>query len=296
MLKRIFLFVVTNILVLATITIAWQILNIFIPIDQMYQNSYYQYLIILCLLWGMGGAFISLQMSKFMAKTMMGVKIIDTSVADPKLRQVVDMVHRLSSRAGLPTKPEVGIYDSPEVNAFATGPSKRRSLVAVSTGLLNHMNDDQVEAIIGHEISHIANGDMVTMTLIQGVINAFVMFFARIVTNIIASQLDEDMGFFTELALVIFFQIIFGILGAVVVNYFSRLREFRADAGGARLVGKAKMISALKALAGTENLISKRGEALSSLKISGKTRRNKLTALLSTHPSLEIRINRLQKQ
>ncbi len=295
MFKRISLFIITNILVLATISIAWQILNLFIPVDQMYQDSYYSYLMWLCAFWGMGGAFISLLMSKFMAKRMMGVKIIDPHDSHTEFRHFLETTHRLARRAGLPEMPEVGVYDSPEINAFATGRSKKNSLVAVSTGLLKRMDDEQLEAILGHEISHIANGDMVTMTLIQGIVNAFVMFFARIITNIITSQLDEEVGFFTEIAMVIFFQIVFGILGSFVVNYFSRLREFRADAGGAKLAGKNKMISALKALAGTEELISNQGEAMASLKISGKTK-SALGSLLSTHPSLEIRIQRLQRQ
>ena len=291
MLKRIGFFILTNILVLATISIAWSVLNIFVPIDQMYQDSYYTYLMWLCGFWGMGGAFISLLMSKFMAKRMMGVTIVDQS--HPQFRQIVEMTHRLSRRAGLPVMPEVGVYDSPEVNAFATGPSKKNSLVAVSTGLLQRMNEDQVEAIIGHEVSHIANGDMVTMTLIQGVVNAFVMFFARIVTNIITSQMDEEAGVFTELVLIIVLQIVFGLLGSVVVNFFSRWREFRADAGGAQLAGRDKMISALQALMGTEDRVSQQGEAMASLKISGK---KGFMALLSTHPDLQTRIQRLQNQ
>jgi heat shock protein HtpX len=168
--KRVFLFLMVNILIVTTITI---ILSIFHVRDRVGDTGFFG-LMIFCLIWGMGGAFISLLISRWMAKMMMGVEVIDPNTNDPQLRQLVGTVENLARSANIPM-PEVGIYDSPEINAFATGPSKSRSLVAVSSGLLRNMRQPEVEGVLGHEISHIANGDMVTMTLLQGVVNAFAM-------------------------------------------------------------------------------------------------------------------------
>lgn len=187
--------------------------------------------------------------------------------------------------------PEVGLYHSEEVNAFATGPSKSNSLVAVSTGLLNRMDRDQVEGVLGHEIAHIANGDMVTMTLIQGVMNAFVMFLARAIVFGLARGNDRDGPGISSYMMVFVLEIVLGLLASIVVSYFSRLREFRADQGGARLAGRDKMISALQALSGTEDLLEKDHKAFASAKISGRG----LAAILSTHPPLAVRIQRLQR-
>src|SRR6267154_1913532 len=172
MAKRIFLFFAINILVVVTLSL---VLNIFHvqPFLQGYGLNI-QSLLIFCFIWGMGGAFISLALSKQMAKWMMGVRVIDPNTADSELRHLMTTVHQLARNAHLPSMPEVGIFDSPEPNAFATGPTKRRSLVAVSTGLLRKMSQKELEGVLAHEISHIANGDMVTMTLIQGIVNAFV--------------------------------------------------------------------------------------------------------------------------
>src|SRR5579871_5702010 len=177
MLKRIFLFLALNFLVILMITFVLDLLNVrpFLSSHGLDMQS----LLIFCLIWGMGGAFISLSLSRIMAKWMMGVQIVDPNTHDPELRHLLETVHKLARRSGLPL-PQVGIYRSNEVNAFATGPTKKRSLVAVSTGLLQRMKDNEIEGVLGHEISHIANGDMVTMTLLQGVVNAFVMFLARI--------------------------------------------------------------------------------------------------------------------
>ncbi len=257
--------------------------------------GYYPFLLLFCGFWGMGGAFISLFISKWMAKTMMKVKIIDPRTSNSHLRDLVDMVHDMAKKAKLPKMPEVGVYEANEVNAFATGPSKSNSLVAVSSGLLNRMNREEIKGVLGHEVAHIANGDMVTMTLIQGVVNAFVMFFARIVANIIGSQVDEKIRWVVQFGLIIVLQIVFSILGAIVVNFFSRFREFRADYGGAKYAGKEAMISALKALQNTTQLLdtNERSKAFASLKISGK--RGTLAALLSTHPELDVRIRRLER-
>ena len=172
--KRILLFGVVNILIVVTISLVLRLLGV-----QPYLHSYglnYQDLAVFCFIWGMGGAFISLLISRLMAKWLMGVQVIDPTQARGEAAELINTVHSLAKRAGLSTMPEVGIYDSPDVNAFATGPTKAHALVAVSSGLLNQMNTAQLEGVLGHEMTHIANGDMVTMTLIQGVVNAFVMF------------------------------------------------------------------------------------------------------------------------
>lgn len=240
--------------------------------------------------WGMGGAFISLLLSKFMAKRMMGVQIIDPNTTDQRSRRIVQMVHSMARKARLSKMPEVGVYESPEMNAFATGPSKSNSLVAVSSGLLNSLNDEQLEGVLGHEIAHIANGDMVTLTLIQGVINAFVLFFSRIVASVIASNFERSRPL-VEFGLYIALQIAFSLLGSMVVAYFSRIREFRADSGGAKYSSKTNMISALQALS-RQSLKYNKEDNLAALKISGPT---SIAALFRTHPPLEDRIARLQK-
>lgn len=294
MIKRIFLFVLTNILVIATITI---ILNLF-GLDKYFAGSAgggYGPLLLFCTIWGFGGAFISLAMSKFTAKMFMRVQVIDPQAAMGVEGELVRTVHRLAQAAGLNKMPEVGIYNSPEVNAFATGPSKNNSLVAVSTGLLQRMNKDELEGVLGHEVAHIANGDMVTMTLLQGVINVFVMFFARVLAFAVSNALSRDeegRNHMLEFGLIMLFQIVFGLLGMIVVNAFSRYREFRADAGGAQFAGRRKMIAALENLRNTTQLLETEKQAsFDTLKISGKSA---LAAIFSTHPDLTTRIERLK--
>jgi heat shock protein HtpX len=289
-LKRISLFLITNILVMITLSIAWSLLSGFLGIRG--GNHYLPYLMLWSLVWGMGGAFISLLMSKMMAKWMMGLKIIDPKTLNPQERDVLNMVYSMAQRAQLPKMPEVAIYDSPEINAFATGPSKSNSLVAVSTGLLNRMTRDEVEGVIGHEVAHIANGDMVTMTLIQGIVNAFVLFFSRIISSIIANQVEERSRAAVRLIATLVLDIVFTILGSIVVNYFSRQREFRADYGGAKYAGRDKMINGLRRLQSQYEMIPADNSALSTMKISNKS--SGIMALFSTHPSLEERIKRLQ--
>jgi len=300
MAKRIFLLLATNILVVATITLILGVLGL----GNYFPRGGLAGLAVFCLVWGFGGAFISLAMSRFMAKHMMGVKVIPPEVADPQLRELVQTVHALARQAGLPKLPEVGIYQSPEINAFATGPTRSRSLVAVSTGLLERMRDRDVEGVLGHEIAHVANGDMVTMTLIQGVINAFVMFLSRVLAFAISQALSKrddrsggGGGMFTFL-LVMLFQVVFGILGSMVVAAFSRWREFHADAGGAKLAGRENMIGALQALKRLNDPRVLAAEAqhapgFQALKISGAPRG--LMALLATHPPIETRIARLEQ-
>ncbi|MBI99730.1 MAG: protease HtpX [Halobacteriovoraceae bacterium] len=293
MFKRIGLFLLTNIAVIVMVSIVLNLLGVggyYTP-----QGIDHTALLIFCGVWGMVGAFISLGMSKFMAKQFMGVQIVDNS---PQYASLVNTVHQLAKQANLPKMPEVGIYNSPEVNAFATGPSKRNSLVAVSTGLLNGMSQDEVEGVLAHEVSHIANGDMVTMTLIQGVVNAFVMFFARIAAFAVSNFMrgddeeGEGLGWFAHMAVIFVFEIIFGLLGSIVVAFFSRYREYRADSGAARLAGREKMIAALQRLK-NQTYMDKRGESLATLKISN--RKGGLAALISTHPSLDDRIKALQR-
>ncbi len=294
MFKRIFLFVLTNILVMVSVSIVLSILGV---------NHYltasgidYNALMIFCLVWGFVGSGISLLMSKFMAKKMMGVEIIDER---GQYGELVRKVHTLARQAGLSKMPEVGVYRSPEVNAFATGPSKNNSLVAVSSGLLNQMDADEVEGVLAHEVAHIANGDMVTMALIQGVVNAFVMFFARVAAFALSQAMQGDRdddrpvqaGFMYHI-IVMVCEIIFSFLGMFVVAYFSRVREYRADKGGAQYAGKQKMVSALKRLQQKFEMVDDSQENFNAMKISSK---KGLMSFLSTHPSLEDRIARLEQ-
>ena len=292
--EKICFFILTNVLAIATISIT---LNFILPLfGVVIDPQSYMGLLIFCSFWGMGGAFISLFLSKWMAKRMMGVKIIDPLTSEPQAAKLIQTVHNLARQARLEKIPEVGFYDSPEVNAFATGPSSKNSLVAVSSGLLQRMNSDQVEGVLAHEIAHIANGDMVTMTLIQGVVNAFAMFLARIAARLIMSQISRDGergSPFLYFGIVIALDILFSLLGSIIVCYFSRLREYRADMGGAKYAGKQKMISALQALSGTEDSVDNENKAFASMKISGK--RGSFIALFMTHPPLEDRIKKLDR-
>jgi heat shock protein HtpX len=260
-------------------------------------------LAVFCLVWGFAGAFISLALSRLMAKWMMGVRVIPPETGDPTLSQLVETVHGLARAANLPKLPEVGIYESDEVNAFATGPTRSRALVAVSTGLLQRMGSREVEGVLGHEITHVANGDMVTMTLIQGVINSFVLFLARVLAFVVSQALrsrDErdSGGGALQYLLAMVFQIVLSILGSLVVFWFSRWREFRADAGGARLAGRQNMINALRALQRLYEPEAMQAEAqqhqaFQSLKISGPA--GGIARLFASHPPLEERIARLER-
>lgn len=297
--KRIMLFVVTNLAIMITLSLVLNLLGVGPYLTSKGLN--YPSLIVFCLVWGMGGSFISLGLSRIMAKWSMGVQLIDPQRASGEERQLLETVYRLSKQAGLTTMPEVGIYESPEVNAFATGPTKSRALVAVSTGLLNSMRPDEVEGVLAHEVAHIANGDMVTMTLVQGVVNAFVMFFARIiawgVTQALSGSRDDEEsssspGWAYYLTTMVV-EIVLGFFGMMVVGWVSRMREFRADEGGARLGGREKMIAALRRLQRNHELIDTSAPSLASMKISGKT--GGLMALFSTHPPLEDRIAALER-
>lgn len=295
--KRMLLFLGTNLLVILTISIITSALGL-----HGYLTKYgldYKSLAIFCAIWGTTGAFISLFLSKSIAKMAMGVVIINPNHANRDERALLDIIYRLAHKAGLKTMPEVGIYGSQEVNAFATGPSKNNALVAVSSGLLANMNQREVEGVLGHEISHIANGDMVTMTLIQGIVNAFAMFLSRIIAYGISVALSRDqdkeggISTATYYILTILFDILFTFLGAILVAAYSRWREYRADLGGAQLSSRDNMIASLQRLQSMSSLGSdQRAPSLAALKISSQSR---WLAVFSSHPSLEARIERLQK-
>lgn len=293
MFKRIALFVLTNFLIIATISVIMNVLGV-----QPYLTASginYQALMIFCLIWGMVGSFISLALSRIMAKWMMGVKLVDPQRPE-EYAWLVNKTHDLARRANLPAMPQVGVYQSPEVNAFATGPTKSRSLVAVSTGLMQRMNNDEIEGVLAHEIAHIQNGDMVTMTLLQGVVNAFVMFFARVIGYAASQWVKDDARHLVQMLVTIAFDIILGLLGMMVVARFSRYREFRADAGGAALAGRERMRGALESLSRFVGQPVPEGQPASvqAFKISsGRNAGWKM--LFSTHPPLEERIARLSK-
>ena len=291
MAKRIFLFLITNLAVVATITVILSILGI-----GQYQTAGgldIRALLVYSLVWGMVGSFISLQLSRWMAKRATGMHLVDGRTGNGDFDWVHATVARLAKQADLPM-PEVGVYESGEVNAFATGPSKSRSLVAVSSGLLRSMRRDEVEGVLAHEVAHIANGDMVTMTLLQGVINAFVMFFARLIAHVVVTRSDRDGehngGMYFLVVMVL--QIVLGILGSVITAWFSRQREFRADRGGASLAGRERMLGALRRLASQQQLVDAGHQSLATLKISGV---RGWMSLLSTHPPLEVRIAALER-
>ena len=291
--KRIFLFVLLNILIIVTISITLNILGVRPYLT--YYGIDYSALMIWCLVWGMGGAFISLMLSRVMAKWMMGVKVIDPNTRDPNLRWLIDKVYHLAKQAGIKKMPEVGIYMSPEVNAFATGPTKNRALVAVSAGLLETMNEDEIEGVLGHEIAHIANGDMVTMTLLQGVINAIVMFIARVIAYAVTPRRENgNDSYFLRYLIIVGLEIVLSLFGMILLAWFSRYREFKADEGGARLSGREKMIAALEKLRRTiERAELKDVETFRAFKISSK--RSGFMNLFATHPPLEERIRRLKE-
>lgn len=309
MVKRWGLFILTNLLVMVTFGIAATVLMRTLNLN-MYA-PHLPSLLIFCAVFGMAGSFISLFISKWMAKMMYGVKIIDPQNMSPELykladaqtlRRLVSKVHGYAERSGLRKMPEVGIYESADPNAFATGPSKSNSLVAVSTGLLSTMSDDEVDGVLAHEVAHIANGDMVTMTLLQGIVNTFAMFFSRILASVIANGVDENKRPIVYFVATIIGDIIFTILGSFVVAYFSRKREFRADEGSAQIGSKQNMIAALRKLQALHNhprmkMMAEEStdgkDPIAAMKISSRGRGG-ILAMLSTHPSLEDRIAALQ--
>ncbi len=296
-LRRIGFFLVLNITVIAMISIITSLLGLGPTITQSGMN--YGSLIAFCLIYGFVGSFISLLLSKPMAKWTLGVQVIDPRTSNAEERALLETVYRLARSANIAKMPEVGVYDSPEVNAFATGATKNRSLVAVSSGLLRQLDRNSVEGVLGHEVAHIANGDMVTMALLQGVVNAFVMALARIVAFAIDQAMrsnDRDgggLGTFAYMGIVFVLEMILFIPGSMVIAAFSRFREFRADAGGARLAGRQNMIGALRGLKSLQQLNDQipAQPAYAAFKIA---RTGRVAELFSSHPPLDVRITRLE--
>jgi len=285
--KRVLLLVATNVAVMLVLSIVVSILGV----DRwlLANGINYGALLWLSAIFGFGGAFISLLMSKWLAKMSVGAQTIDGSEGTTEF-WLVQTVHKLADAAGI-GKPEVAIYDGP-ANAFATGAFRNSALVAVSSGLVQSMSREEVEAVLGHEVSHVANGDMVTLTLIQGVLNTFVFFLSRVVGYIIdravfRSERGQGMGFFVT---VMVCQIVFGILASAIVAWFSRYREFRADRGSANLLGSPRpMIAALARLGGLQT-----GGLPDSVKAFGISSESRLAQLFATHPPIEARIAALQ--
>ena len=279
--KRVILFLATNFAILIVLGVALSILMPVLGIDSQSNGG----LLLMCAVFGMGGSFISLAMSKWIAKRSVGAVVIEQP-ANQQETWLLDTVKRQANQASI-GMPEVAVWDSPEINAFATGMNKNNALVAVSTGLLRTMTKDEAEAVLAHEISHVANGDMVTLALIQGVVNTFVYFFARIAASALSRGSNNRFMYFMT---VMFFQFVFGILASTIVMWFSRRREYRADEGGANLAGDKKMIAALQRLKGNSQESHLDGQ-LVAFGISGK---KAMAALFLSHPPLEKRIAALQ--
>lgn len=291
--KRIALFVATNVAVLAVIYIVLNVLGVEQVLSQRGTELDLGALLVFSAVVGFSGSLISLAMSKWIAKMSTGARVIETprNAAESWL---LNTVHRQAAAAGI-GKPEVAIYDSPDVNAFATGPTRNNALVAVSTGLLSKLSEREVEAVLGHEVSHVANGDMVTLTLLQGVLNTFVVFLSRIVGFVVdrvllRNERGAGPGFFIASLVA---QILLGILASMIVMWFSRHREFRADAGGAKLAGRDSMIGALQGLQRSAQP-AQLPEAMRAFGISGG-RKGGLGRLFMSHPPLEERIAALQR-
>ena len=289
--KRILLFILTNVAVLVVVTAIVSLLGL----DTAYLKPHgldLTALAIFSLIWGMVGSVISLLMSKQIAKWTMKLQVIKAPHG-PQENFIFDVVQRLANQHGIKT-PELAVYNDPTPNAFATGASKNSSLVAVSVGLLQQMNNDEIEGVIAHEMAHIVNGDMVTMTLVQGVMNAFVIFFSRIAAYAVQTAMGRDgeqIGGLVYYVVAFAFQILFGMLASLVVFGFSRHREYAADRGSAQMVGKAKMIAALKRLQQMQGT-KKTNKAFATMQISGS--KSGMMELFRTHPPLEKRIAALR--
>ena len=289
--KRVFLFLATNIAILVVLSITLHLLGVDRILDQQGVNLDLRALLIFSAVFGMGGSFISLAMSKWTAKRMTGAEVIDKPRNEAEA-WLVDLVSRQAQAAGI-GMPEVAIYDSPDMNAFATGMSRNSALVAVSTGLLRSMQRDEVEAVLGHEITHVANGDMVTLALIQGVVNTFVIFLSRVIGHVVdraVFKVERGHGPAFWITTIIA-QVVLGILASMIVMWFSPQREFRADAGGASLAGRQKMIDALRRLQmGSQAALP---DQLAAFGISGGA--DGIKRLFMSHPPLEERIAALQQ-
>ncbi|MCK5895664.1 MAG: protease HtpX [Cocleimonas sp.] len=287
---RIFLFILTNIAIMVLLTVILTVFGV--------SSKSMTGMLIIALVIGMGGSFISLAISKWMAKRATGLVIIENPVTAEE-RWLINTVQRQADAAGI-GMPEVGIFESPEMNAFATGMKRNDALVAVSTGLLDHMDQGEVEAVLAHEVSHIANGDMITMALLQGVINTFVILAARLIAGAISSALDSDgeggeegLGWIAHMIVVMVLEVILGFLASIITMWFSRRREYSADADAAALIGaggKAKMIAALERLQGDTEESHLQGE----MAAFGFAPKGGFMALFASHPPLEDRIAALR--
>ncbi len=288
--KRVFLFLMTNLAILVVINITLRLLGV----DKILNASggiNFTALLIMSAVMGFAGSLISLLMSKWMAKRSVGARVIEAP-SNATERWLFNTVQRQAQQAGI-GMPEVAIYDSPEINAFATGWNRNSALVAVSTGLMNHMTQDEAEAVLAHEISHVANGDMITLTLIQGVVNTFVIFFSRIIGYLVDRlvfkvERGEGPAFFIVSMIA---QVVLGILANMIVMWFSRYREFHADAGGAHLAGKQKMIAALERL----KMNHEQAALPKSVAAFGISGGGGFAKLFMTHPPLEERIEALRR-
>ena len=290
--KRVFLFLATNIAILVVLSITLSLLGVDRVLDEQGVNLDLRSLLIFSAVFGMGGAFISLAMSKWSAKRMTGAQVIDQPRNETEA-WLVNVVSNQARAAGI-GMPEVAIFDSPAPNAFATGMSRNKALVAVSSGLLSNMKRDEVEAVLGHEVSHVANGDMVTLTLIQGVVNTFVIFFSRVIGHVVDRvifKVERGHGPAFWITSIIA-QVVLGILASAIVMWFSRHREYRADEGGADLAGRQKMIAALQRLQMASGQASL-PDQLAAFGISER-KADGIKRLFMSHPPLEERIAALQ--
>ena len=291
--KRIFLFLATNIAILLVLSITLRLLGVDRILDESGTGLNFNALLIMSAVVGFGGSFISLLLSKWMAKRATGAHVIEAPANETE-RWLVSTVERQARQAGI-GMPEVAVYDAPEVNAFATGWNKNAALVAVSTGLLANMRQDEAEAVLAHEVTHVANGDMVTLALIQGVVNTFVIFLSRIVGYLVdrlVFKVERGHGpafFITSMIA----QLVLGVLATMIVMWFSRRREFRADHGGATLAGRNKMIAALERLALNSGQPPQLPDQVKAFGISGVTD-NGIKRLFMSHPPLEERIAALR--
>ena len=291
--KRVLLFLATNLAILVVLSITLRLLGVERILDERGVDLDLRALLVFAAIFGMGGSFLSLAVSKWTAKRFTGAEVIERP-SNPTEAWLVETVHRQAKAAGI-GNPEVAVFDSPEPNAFATGARRNHALVAVSTGLLQRMRREEVEAVLGHEVSHVANGDMITLALIQGVVNTFVIFLSRVIGHVVdrvvfKTERGHGPAFWIT---AIIAEMVIGILASLIVFWFSRLREFRADSGGAQLAGRERMIGALERLRpsyGREAL----PDQLAAFGISGGARRG-LARLFTTHPPIEERIARLRR-
>ncbi|MFC1750332.1 protease HtpX [Pseudomonadota bacterium] len=292
--NRIVLFLATNLAIIAVVSVVFSLLGFQGFLDEQGVGLNLEALLVFCALFGFGGSFISLALSKWMAKRSTGAQVIEQPSNESE-RWLVETVKRQAEQAGI-GMPEVAIFNSPAPNAFATGASRNKALVAVSTGLLNNMSKDEIEAVLGHEVAHVANGDMITLTLIQGVVNTFVMFFARIIGHVVdrvilKNERGHGIGFYVATFVA---ELVLGFLASTIVMWFSRRREFRADEGGASLAGREKMISALERLkvaTGQEPL----PDQLAAFGFGGGGVGGGIKKLFMSHPPLDERIEALRR-